>query len=94
MLTLTDRWYRVMSPRIDAYVQSVGAFSLRPSRILRDSTELRSVISSVYDKERNILLLDVFQTFHIRLSPLKPSQSRYVLLAFKSLENNAKLISE
>ncbi|THU90586.1 hypothetical protein K435DRAFT_675833 [Dendrothele bispora CBS 962.96] len=50
------QWYKVMSPTIDAYVQSV-----------------------VYDKERNVLLLDVFQTFHIRLSPFKPSQSRLLV---------------
>ncbi|KAK7436897.1 hypothetical protein VKT23_018917 [Stygiomarasmius scandens] len=56
MLLGIYQWYKVMSPTIDAYVQSV-----------------------VYDRERNILLLDVFQTFHIRLSPLRPSQSRLLV---------------
>ncbi|KAF5345033.1 hypothetical protein D9758_010463 [Tetrapyrgos nigripes] len=56
MLLGIYQWYRVLSPKIEAYVQSV-----------------------VYDKERDILLLDVFQTFHIRLSPLKPSQSRLLV---------------
>ncbi|KAK0466226.1 uncharacterized protein EV420DRAFT_816800 [Desarmillaria tabescens] len=47
-------------------------------RVMSPKVEL-DVKSVVYDKEQGILILEVVQSFHIRLSPFKPAPSRLVV---------------
>ncbi|PBK76443.1 hypothetical protein ARMSODRAFT_866430, partial [Armillaria solidipes] len=47
-------------------------------RVMSPKLEL-DVKSVVYDKEQGILILEVVQSFHFRLSPFKPAPSRLVV---------------
>ncbi|KAK0209036.1 hypothetical protein DFS33DRAFT_1242386, partial [Desarmillaria ectypa] len=47
-------------------------------RVMSPKVEL-DVKSVVFDKEQGILILEVMQSFHIRLSPFKPAPSRLVV---------------
>ncbi|KAG7452038.1 uncharacterized protein BT62DRAFT_881857 [Guyanagaster necrorhizus] len=47
-------------------------------RVMSPKIDL-DVKSIVYDKPQGILILDVVQSFHIRLSPFKPAPSRLVV---------------
>ncbi|KAK0500868.1 hypothetical protein EDD18DRAFT_1146286 [Armillaria luteobubalina] len=47
-------------------------------RVVSPKLEL-DVKSVVYDKEQGILILEVVQSFHFRLSPFKPAPSRLVV---------------
>ncbi|KAJ7485143.1 hypothetical protein B0H11DRAFT_2018273 [Mycena galericulata] len=61
-------------------------------RILSPHIDI-TVKSVVYDKENNVILLDVVQLFHIRLSPFKPAPAKLLVRLTLREENGLHYIA-